>query len=302
MIKRFVFLTIFLLILPLFNASSPDASKIVVLKSADIKPYNDALEGFRSSCGCEVSDELHQNENGPADISAELLATNPDGVLAIGMEALSQVRRIRDLPVVYAMIPNFQPSGSYGKNVSGVNMYIQPEKYLSAMLELFPWAKRIGLVYDPKNMEPFVQEAVHAAQSRGIELVMKKASRPSDTPPLIEGMKDKIDVFWMLPDMTVVNQEEVNFLLLFSFQNRVPVFTFSKKYVEMGAVAGLNMRPYDMGVQAGEIMKRLLAEKDAKSPVRMDARKTVLMINSKVARKMGIRIRDEISERAEDVD
>jgi putative ABC transport system substrate-binding protein len=245
---------------------------------------------------------MHQSENGPADISAELLDTNPDGVLAIGIEALSQVRRIRDLPVVYAMIPNFQPSGLYGKNVSGVNMYIPPEKYLSAMLELFPWAKRIGLVYDPKNMEPFVQEAAHAAQSRGIELVMKKASRPSDTPPLIEGMKDKIDVFWMLPDMTVVNQEEVKFLLLFSFQNRVPVFTFSKKYVEMGAVAGLNMRPYDMGVQAGEIMKRLLAEKDAKSPVRMDARKTVLMINSKVARKMGIRIRDEISKRAEDVD
>lgn len=301
MIKRFAFLTIFLLILPLFNASSPDASEIVVLKSADIKPYNDAVEGFRSSCNCEVSDEMSHPENGASEVSEEILFRNPDGVLAIGIDAFSLVKGIRDLPVVYAMIPNSQSSGIFGKNVSGVNMYISPEKYLSAMLELFPSAKRIGLIYDPRNMEPFVQEAAHAAQSRGIELVMKKASRPGDTPLLIEGMKDRIDVFWMLPDMTVINQESVKFLLLFSFQNRVPIFTFSKKYVEMGAVAGLNMTPYDMGVQAGEIMKKVLTEKAAKSPIRTDARKTVLMVNTKVARKMGIKIRDEISKKAEDV-
>jgi putative ABC transport system substrate-binding protein len=301
MIKRIGLLITVLLLLPLVNASSSEASEIVVLKSADIRPYNEALEGFRSSCDCRISEEISHRQGETADVSAEVLREKPDGVFAIGIDALSHIRGVRDIPVVYSMIPNFPPTSSLGKNVSGVNMNIPPEKYLSAMVELFPSARRIGLVYGPGNMEPFVQEAARVAESKGISLVMKKAFKPGDAPSLIEGMKDKIDVFWMLPDMTVVSQEAVNFLLLFSFQNRVPVFTFSSKYVEMGAVAGLNMTPFDMGVQAGEMMKRLINEKGARSPIRTDARKVVLLINHKVAKKMGIKIREEASRRAEEV-
>ena len=295
MIKRFAFLILVFLASLLFYASCSDAYDVAVLKSAEIKPYSEALEGFRSSCDCEVEEMSH------SDFSREIPRMNAYGVFAIGMDALSRLQTLKDLPVVFAMVSGLPPSNSFGRNVSGVNMYISPEKYLHAMLELFPDAKRIGVVYDPKNMETFVREALQVAQSLGVELVVKKASRPGEAPPLIGGMKDQIDVFWMLPDSTVVNSESVKFLLLFSFQNKIPVFTFSKKYVEMGAVAGLNIAPFDMGVQAGEIMKRLRTEREVKSPIRVGARKTVLMINSKVAKKMGIRMREEIARKAEDV-
>ena len=56
-------------------------------------------------------------------------------------------------------------------------------------------------------------------------------------------MQGKIDILWMLPDATVVTDETVELLLRFSFQHDVPMFSFSKKYVEVGAVASLDVDP-----------------------------------------------------------
>jgi ABC-type uncharacterized transport system substrate-binding protein len=301
MIKRAAFLAIFSSVLLFLSATHLEASGIVVLKSADITPYNEALEGFRSSCACEIREEIPVRELGSTDAAARLLRGAPDGVFVIGIDALSRAKRIRDLPVVYAMVPGGQSTDGYAENVSGVNMYISPKEYLSAIRKVFPHATRIGVLYDPGHLEAYIREAASVAKAMGLGLVMKKVLRPGDVPSLIEGMQSKIDVYWMLPDTTVVNKESVELLLLFSFQNRVPVFTFSKKYVEMGAVAGLNMMPFDMGVQAGELMKKLLAGKGVHSPIRVDTRRTLLMINHKVAQKLGITIREEILKGTEDV-
>ena len=301
MVKRVAFLSICLFVVLLLNAFHAEASGIVVVQSADIKPYNEALEGFTRSCSCDIRQVIHVRELGSADVSAQLLRDNPEGIFVVGIDALSRVKNIDNVPVVYAMVPDWRSSDAYGRNVSGVNMYIPPQEYLSAIRKVFPQARRIGVLYDPGRLEQFMREAVSAAKDMGFDLVMKKVHRPGDVPSLIEGMRNKIDVYWMLPDTMVVNKESVEFLLLFSFQNRVPVFSFSRKFVEMGAVAGLNMKPFDMGGQAGEIMKKLLSEKGVRSPIRVNARQPSLMINGKVARKLGITIREEILKRADDV-
>lgn len=301
MIKKILFPLTSVFLLLLFWISFSEAHEVIVLKSSDIRPYNDALAGFKSICECNLN-ELTIGESNHDDLMSKIIRQKPDAVLAVGMDALRNAAEIKDTPVIYTMVPNPFSVTSDRKNISGVSMFISPAKQLDAILELFANSKRIGIIYDPKNMHPSVHEAQIVAQSKGLELVLRKATRPGEAPALIDSMKDRIDVLWMLPDTTVINPETVKLMLLFSFQNRVPVFTFSKKYVEMGAVAALNIDPFDLGVQAGEIMKKLLHEKNVKTPIRVDARKTVLIINKKVAGKMGIKFREDILKRAENVD
>lgn len=296
---RYFFCTAALLC-SLFQSTISHAYEVAVLKSADIRPYEEALQGFRSSCGCRVT-EIDQPENDLAAISSEDLRSKPDGVLAIGLDALGHLGALGELPVVFTMVPDQKIKTPLKKNVSGVYIGSGPEKYIHSIQELFPSCKRIGLVYDPKNSESFVQEAMSVAESRGINLVIKKAGRPEEVPSLIESMRNRIDLFWMLPDATILSPEATKFLLLFSFQSRVPVFTFSKKYVEMGAVAGLNSSPFEMGVQAAEIMKRAIAVKGSAGPVRAEPKNVSLIINSKVANKMGITIREDLLRKAEHV-
>lgn len=97
----------------------------------------------------------------------------------------------------------------------------------------------------------------------------------------------------MLPDSTLLNSESVEYLMLFSFQNKVPVFSFSKQLVDRGAVAALSINPYDLGVQAGNIA-RLLSQ-GRKGPLRVYAEKPHLSVNRKVAAKIGVRIGNDIN-------
>jgi putative ABC transport system substrate-binding protein len=285
-----------IILLFLLPAITSQANDVVVLKSANIKPYDDALKGFRSSCGCNVL-EVNPGQVGTGNIGG----FEADMVLAIGMDALSRAQTVTDLPVIYAMVLPSQFPGQMNKNVSGVSMEIRPAKFLGTIQEIFPDARRVGIIYDPRHSDSFIRKALSAAKERGIRLVLKEAGIPSEVPSLVDAMRGKIDVFWMLPDVTVTTPETVKYLLLFSFRNNVPVFSFSGKYVEMGALAALNIVPFDIGVQAGEIAKKLSNRRNNGMPMRVDARKTELSVNRTVARKLGIRISDDLLRRADNV-
>jgi ABC-type uncharacterized transport system substrate-binding protein len=273
------------------------ASSAAVLKSAEIKPYSEALEGFRSSCDCSII-TLGAGGTEKDRIAGEIKRLHPDMVLAIGMGAFAQVRTIRDLPVIYVMVPHPLSRSPVGENISGVSMYIPPSKYLDSMVKLFPGARRVGLVYDPKDSDAYVKEAMSIARAGGIDLVAEKADTAAAVPRLIDGLKGKIDVLWMLPETDLLNSATVDYMLLFSFENKVPIFTFSEKYVEMGAAAALTVTPYDMGAQAGTIAKKLEAEKSG-GRIQVDANVSGLVINRRVLEKLGVRTNEKTMERAE---
>lgn len=289
-----------ILALTLFLSGRSWAYEAAVLMSSDIKPYNDAREGFRSSCDCSVK-TLVVNGMDKSTIPDEIHRLRPDVVLAIGMDALAHVKTIRDLPVVYVMVPGPLSHGPEESNISGVSMNISPSNYLDAMTRLFPMARRIGLVYDPENSGAYVKEAEKAAAARGIELIAKKAGTSGAVPSLIDSLKNKIDLFWMLPETDLLNSATVDYMLLFSFQNKVPIFTFSEKYVNMGAVAALTVDPFHMGGQAGAIAKRLLGA-NAVRQVRVDANVARMIVNRKVLEKLGIRLNKKKKRWARDDD
>jgi putative ABC transport system substrate-binding protein len=285
---------LFFLALPAFS----EARMVVVLKSADIQPYDEAIEGFEKTCGCDLR-QITLSETDRDDAIEEIAEMNPAAVFAVGLDALNAAGDVRGIPVIYSMVPYSPSLSPVQKTASGVNTYIPPQRFLSAMLEVFPYSKRIGTIYDATHSDAFIKEAGAFCQARGIELVAKKISRPGDFPSLIDSMKDRIDLFWMVPDATVVTPEAVQYLLLFSFRNRVPVFTFTKKYVEMGAAAGLYASPRNIGAQAGEVSRKILAGGHTR-PVRSDIRKTALVINRKIMNKLGITISSEVLKTAED--
>jgi putative tryptophan/tyrosine transport system substrate-binding protein len=268
--------------------------EIVVVQGADIKPFDDALEGFESSCECTIIEVLTTGSE-TYDIAGRVRRLHPDAVLALGMDALAKVQSIRDIPVFYTMTAGVRHPFQELSNFSGVSMFITPERQIDAIKELFPNAKRIGIVYDAHNTASIVERSVQYAKSNSIEIVPRQAGSARDIPSILDGLKGKIDVLLMLPDTTVTTRETVDAMLLFSFRNRVPIFTFSEKYVEMGAAAALTVIPRDIGVQTGEIARKLMRDRtEDGGPVRTYARKQILLINTRITTKLGITIADEI--------
>jgi putative ABC transport system substrate-binding protein len=271
-------------------------AEVIIIKDAEIKPYREAIEGFKSTCGCRVR-ELELSDS---RLFEKIRTAQPDAVFAVGTRTFKKAREIKDVPAIYTMVIPSEAAEPSADNVSGVSMDIDPEAHLSAIVRLFPGIKKIGIISDPEHTGAFVNEAAAVARKRGITLIVKTISSPRQAPALLNELLNKIDLFWMLPDSTFVNSETVDYLMLFSFQNKIPVFSFSNKYVETGAAAALAINPYEMGAQSGELAR--LVSRGEKVPKRLYARNPRLIVNRKVISKIGVRISDEILRNAEHVE
>lgn len=283
-----------LLCLPLYL----NGQDITVVQSLRVKPYNEALAGFRSICSAEGRSYV-LSEISPAEVERKIRNKKPKLILAIGGGALQAVRKISDVPIIYAMVPAQQlPAADEAKNISGVSLTIAPERQLSFLQQALPWAKRIGVIYDPGKSGTFVKKARASLKNEGLDLIAREADSPKDVPSRLQSLKGSMDIFWMLPDTTVVTPETVEYLLLFSIENRIPILSFSEKYVEQGAMLSFDIDPSDLGRQAGEMARMILAGSPITGIPPVDPRTVIFTVNTKVAKKLGRTIRHDFMERA----
>ncbi|MGA1844230.1 MAG: ABC transporter substrate-binding protein [bacterium] len=273
---------------------------IFVVQSLGVRPYEDALEGFKGACNGTIKKRILSEGQGP-DILESIRRSRPDLILAIGLKALLLVKGIRDIPVVYMMVSNPLSILSGEKNITGVSMNISPEVQLAFYTKLMPDMKNIGILSDPEETGYFVEKAAQAAERAGINLIIRKVHQSKNVPLLLGGMSQAIDALWMLPDTTVVTSETVEFMFLFSIENRIPLLTFSEKFIDMGALASVNIDAFDLGRQAGEMAGKILFGADAGSIPASDARDAALTINLRTAKKLGIEMDKELIKTAKKV-
>jgi putative ABC transport system substrate-binding protein len=214
------------------------------------------------------------------------------------MGALSKVKEIRDIPIVYLMVLNPESVLPSNGNITGVSMNISPGKQLSTLRTLIPQVQRVGLVYDPKRTGHFAERAAAIAKKDGISLITKEIHQPTEALSAIKGLRGAIDAFWMIPDATVFSPEIVEFMLLFCLENRIPILTFADKYVETGAFISIGIDAHDIGRQAGEMVQKIASGTEVTRIQRVDAWKPVVTINLKIAKKLGIPVNKEMLDEA----
>ena len=274
----------------LLSGATAFAGDILVLQGMRVKPFDDALRGFRSVCKAESKTVVVADAEG-TDLVRMVREERPQLILAIGADALQRVKKIREVPIIYLMVLNPEKITTGGKNIAGVDMNIPPEKYLGLMESLNLPKLKVGIFYDPAKTGAFVKRIQQSARSRGIEIMAKEVRHPQDVPELLTQMKGFCNLFWMIPDATVVTPETVEFLLLFSQRTGTPVVTFAGKYVDTGALASLDIDGFDLGKQGGEMANRVLDGTRVSELPNAEARKAVLRVNRKVAKKLGISLK-----------
>ncbi|MDD2335388.1 MAG: ABC transporter substrate-binding protein [Geobacteraceae bacterium] len=296
MIKK-IFLTFLLILLLLFHVSEAFPQEILVVQNHNIKPYSDAYSGFKSQVNNRFRgvDYTFRNSTGAVEY---LSGSKPDLVLAIGMDALEKVKIFSGVPIVYLMVLNPSAMVHEERNVTGVSMAISPEKQLAAIHRVLPLARRVGLLYDPKKSASFVKRALNVSKEFKIDLLAKDVNNPRFVPAALTSMKGAIDVFWMIPDTTVVTPDTIELLMLFSLENKIPICTFSTKYLEVGALMSLDINAFEMGRQAGELAVKILSGKKVSEISPVEADTANLIINESVASKLKVPINEDLRGKA----
>jgi len=288
-------------LLPLTQAL---AQGIVVLKSHDLEPFNQALAGFVAACPMHITAyDLHGTKKEESSIIQRLTAAKPRLIVAIGPLAAQVAReRLQDIPTIFVMVSNPPKHGLQGANLAGVSLDIPVKIQLAIYKSLVPTLKTLGVIYDPEKTGSMVMEARGLVDTLGFQLLAVPVSTYKAVPAALRSLLGKIDALWMVPDETVVTPESFKFLLLTAFANNLPFVTVSDIFVEAGALASLSPDYTDVGRQGCQLATDIASGRLRPAEVMVvPPTKVNLAVNLKTASKIGLTLPPEIIQSANKV-
>lgn len=275
-------------------AAAAEPVRIGVLLSQDSMPYQEVVTGFRQLLdknGVRAAIEVHalQGDETRARTAARQEAGRRTELLfAVGTLAVQAARReAPSVPLVVAMILSAEELKG-AANATGVVLEVPLETELDWLRRLLPEQKNIGVLYGPAINPARISEALRLAAERGVLVHARRVETPRDLPAELEHLASQTEVLWGLADPMVLNQQTAQPLLLFSFRNRIPLVGLSRSWVKAGALYALERDFRDIGMQCGELARRILQGAPAGSLPPQSPRKLGYIINLKTAQHMKI--------------
>jgi putative ABC transport system substrate-binding protein len=281
--------------------------RIAVVLSRDVPPYREALKGYEEVL--KASGRTYKLHEFSADgvaaqrgtLARKIRARQPDLILTVGSSATDIVSAgIDDLPIVFSMVLSSTGDRTLERlqlerpNLTGGSMEIPVETQFARLKEILPAARRIGVLYDPDNSGPLIDQASRAARELGLQLVPLPVSNDSDVLGRTEALSAKVDVLWSVADSTVFSHHGLKHILLETLRHRVPFVGLSPSFVKAGALLAFSTDYRDLGRQAGEQSLRIL-EGESTVQVPMTAPRSLsVSINMNTAKQIRVDIDDEV--------
>ena len=297
---------LFVFCLLLFLPSDPvGAAEVVILKSADLAAYNQAVAGFKATMPPSTSFTEHDMQGDVAKgrkLARKIRASSAEVVLAVGLKAaLAAKLEIVDIPVVFCMVLDPIKNGLNAPNMTGIRLEIPIERQLRTMRSVLPAVRRVGVLYDPEKTGDLVEEARLMARAMGFELIAREVRTERDVPTTLRALIPQIEALWLIPDSSVLTEDSVKFVMGTALDSNMPVIGFSSELVRNGALVGLSVSYEDVGRQAGLLARKILSEQARPFTTTFPPERLRLALNLKTARFLGIVIPPEVVSNADEL-
>ncbi|MDA8404592.1 MAG: ABC transporter substrate binding protein [Desulfobacteraceae bacterium] len=270
--------------------------RVVLVVSASIRPYIEALDGIRGELDRAIQANVEvvmldrYDEKSGLDMADRLIREKPtDLVAAIGPEAAALVWRSfpgDSPPRIYSLILNPEKVIGVRDRDAGISLNIPPKVQLQMIHQGLPSLRRIGIFYDPANNRDFYDKAAAAALEMAVELVPMVVAERKDIPFLLQECVDSLDGVWLIPDRTVISESIAQYIIKQSVLRKMPVIGYNQFFYDSGAALAFVFDYAELGRQtAGLIIDALNKKKfGARTPV------FKVWLNEAVLKKLEIKI------------
>lgn len=266
-------------------------SSVLVLSSRDNAAYREVEASFKAHLENQlpnpniISVRLNPGDmSGPQD--EQLEGIEPELIFALGTPAAEWASEaFRQVPMVATMVLSRQALEAL-PNTTGIALEFQPATQLEWMRRLLPNVKRIGVLYDPSQNQPWIDLASREARKLGLNLVPIAVRDPRELPAGLRALDREADVLWALPDRTVYSNKTLRQVLLSSFHSKIPLVGLSNAWVEAGAIYALDRDYAALGQQSGAMAIRVLSGEAADRLQPETPRQPVYSLNLKTVRHM----------------
>jgi len=293
-----VFLTSFALACFFSTRGEAAGIEIAILKSSDLKAYNDAIEGFKATApGTAIYAEydLRGDPERGKQLAKKIRASDSSLVVAVGLKAaLAAKLEIADIPVVYMMILDPVKHQLTAANMTGVLLEIPTDRQFKVMRTLLPTVHKVGVLYDPGKTAPKLKEAEPQALVNDFQLQGFPAENEKDVPQQLRKLLSSSEALWLIPDSTVLTDESIRFILESALTKQIPVIGFSSEFTRLGALISLSVSYGEIGRETGLLAKRILDGEKVLPLKPLPVQRIRLTVNLKTARYLGITIPKEL--------
>lgn len=263
-----------ILILGLAGCGSEKDSYVVgICQLVQHPALDEATRGFKEALTAKLGDKVTFDEkNASNDIPActtivnSFVSKNVDLILANATPALqAAAAATTTIPIlgtsvteygVALNIDNFD--GTVGGNISGTSDLAPLEEQAAMILELFPQAKNVALVYCSAEPNSQYQVNVVKAQleSKGLTAELFPFSDSNDLAAVATAACEMADVIYVPTDNTAASSAGI--LDGVARERKIPVVAGEEGICKGCGVATLSISYYDLGYKTGEMAAEIL--------------------------------------------
>ena len=275
--KKIVAVMLALLMVAAFSAcdtssSDTDDKYVVGICQLTQHPALDAAtKGFKDALVEEFGDKVvfeEKNANGDQNVCptiiANLVSQKVDLIMANATPALTAaVNGTSEIPVLGTSITEYGTAlaiedfnGVVGGNVSGTSDLAPLDEQAQMIIDLFPNAKNVGLVYCSAEANSAYQVKVVKAylQSKNIICTEYPFTDSNDVSVVAKNAADHSDVLYIPTDNTAADcAETINNVI-----GDVPAIVGEEGICAGCGVATLSISYYDLGVKTGKMAAKVL--------------------------------------------
>jgi putative ABC transport system substrate-binding protein len=256
---------------------------------------------FRYANG--ISDRL-------AQLAAELVAQNPDLLLAIGGDVIKPLFEASkgSIPIVGGVSDSPMRAGIAmslarpGKNFTGIT-YLTDEmaaKRIELLKEVAPNARRVAVIFNPQHFDDEVTFARRGAESLGIELTTHPINKVADLDAALNevsasGTNSLLVISSRLTGLVATK------IAQYGQERRLPVIASWREFVSNGALLSYGpSRIFEAKRLVGYVQKVLNGAKPGDLPIEQPV-KFELVISLKTAKALGLAVPPALLAQADEV-
>ncbi|MCL6536070.1 MAG: ABC transporter substrate-binding protein [Armatimonadetes bacterium] len=285
---------------------------VAILQSGEGGFYAEAVQRFHATLeqqgySLQTLTFVLKGDRSDQDLPRRILEKRPKVILAVGTNAAKALRAYyekvppqQQAPVVFLQVLDpvgerlIQSPERSGTRFAGVALTVRPQRQLSALLDVAPEAKRVGVVYNPKDAvsQRLIEQAREDAARMGVALQEASAEQASQIGDALKSLEGKVDALWLIPDPVCAAPEPSQRVLEFAEKHRLPVLAFAGAFVQRGALVATGVDMAEQGALAAEQVMRILEGEPPESLPLLTPRRTLTFYNLKTARRLNLTIPD----------
>lgn len=289
---------------PAADSESSGKKKVAIVLPVDHLALNAArdamIEVISAEFGKDNVEFVVKNANGDDSllnsIFSEVAGSDPDIILPIatGPSQVAVTTVKGKIPIVFSCVtdpveagltPSWEESGD---NVTGVSDMADIESIIDFALQLYPETKTVGIVYNSAEVNSQVQAELCKGilDEKGLEYKEGTITNTSELQQVVENLAVDVDIFYSPTDNDVASampafQQVAN-------KHNLPIFPGASTMVESGGTGTVGLDYYDLGLQAGEMVVRILNGESVADNPPETVEKVTMILNEDQVEALGI--------------